>query len=481
MPFSRPTKRRRISKKAKKPGGAEEVLSAEIRSVRSNLDGDTDSIVKPFERFEQVNVKIVKLGSHGEGIGFTDNKRIVVVPFCLPEETVVAKVYHEVEDPPHALADLVQVVTPSEIRDESLIGCKYFGKCSGCQFQQISYTQQLKQKQLVVREAFERHMSIEESGDIDAVQGSPLQYGYRTKITPHFNDPKGEDLAIGFETKGRRKILDIEECPIATKTLNEALVKERFKVKEKIHTFRRGATLLLRESFDKEEKSPVCITDHKATVTELVGKHTFEFPAGSFFQNNNSILPLLTSYVHSEVQKGDIKHLVDTYCGAGFFACTSSSQDNKGIWTCPYETIHAIEVSPQSIDFAKRNASLNHLPLDKTFFHLGSAEAIFDKLGDIDGSASGLIIDPPRKGCDDVFLDQVLAFGPARIVYVSCNVHTQARDVKYLVDGNAKLQYKVEKIRPFDLFPQTYHVESVATLIRIDLHGRSEETMAPQV
>lgn len=257
-----------------------------------------------------------------------------------------------------------------------------------------------------------------------------------------------------------------------------------------IDTYKRGATLLLRDSLAIPGTEPgaednitpsldttvsdatvdalsssferhVCITDHKAIVRERVGRFLFEFPAGSFFQNNNSVLEPLTSYVRDAVlgmPDSPATHLVDAYCGSGLFAITLSPH---------FTRIAGVEISADSIRYARHNASLNKVPEGKCAFHAGKAEAIFDSVNDFPPAQTVVVIDPPRKGCDIAFMDQLIAFGPATVVYVSCNVHTQARDVGMMLKRSeevARGQYMLESLRGFDLFPQTAHVESVAVL-----------------
>lgn len=213
----------------------------------------------------------------------------------------------------------------------------------------------------------------------------------------------------------------------------------------------------------------VCITDQKATVREKVGDWIFEYNAGSFFQNNNSVLVPLTDYVRDAIfpssslstdsDPSPPTHLVDAYCGAGLFAITLSPH---------FKTVAGIELSADSIKFATRNAKLNNIPADKITFRAGDAAAIFKTVGEFPPDKSVLLIDPPRKGCDDKFIQQLLAFRCKTVVYVSCNVHTQARDVGIILKATENEEpgrkYVLDSIRGFDLFPQTAHVESVAVL-----------------
>jgi len=279
--------------------------------------------------------------------------------------------------------------------------------------------------------------------------------------------------------------MDIEECPIATPVLNEAYSPMRDDIEKKIYTYKKGVSLLLRDSLEiPGGNSPtattelgvkdnhICITDHKATVRERVGDLLFDYQAGSFFQNNNSVLVPLTSYVHDAIfpptptpastHPPPPTHLVDAYCGAGLFALTLASHFTK---------VAGIELSADSIRFATHNAKLNGLA-DKVSFRAGDAAQIFGVVGDFPPERTALVVDPPRKGCDEAFVRQLLAFRAQTVVYVSCNVHTQARDVGQIVSWSAeeegtadgKGKYVVESLRGFDLFPQTAHVESVVVL-----------------
>ena len=252
----------------------------------------------------------------------------------------------------------------------------------------------------------------------------------------------------------------------------------------KIYGYKKAASLLLRDSLEipggnsptattglAAEDVHVCITDPKATVRERVGDLLFDYQAGSFFQNNNSVLVPLTSYVRDAIfppisasvsSTLPPTHLVDAYCGAGLFALTLAPN---------FTQVAGIELSADSIRFATHNAELNGLA-HKVSFRAGDAAQIFSAVADFPSDRTALVVDPPRKGCDEAFIRQLLRFRAQTIVYVSCNVHTQARDVGQIVswsaekgaDGDGKGKYVLESLRGFDLFPQTAHVESVAVL-----------------
>jgi tRNA (uracil-5-)-methyltransferase len=193
----------------------------------------------------------------------------------------------------------------------------------------------------------------------------------------------------------------------------------------------------------------------------MVGDYLFEYDAGSFFQSNNSLLPHMVSHVCDLIFAGGARptYLVDPYCGEELFGISRSAG---------FERVAGIELSQTSIACAKRNAQLNSISSDKISFLSGEASNIFATVKDFPPEQTVVIIDPPRKGCDDLFLKQLVNFRCRTVVYVSCNVHTQARDIGTIVrstmgDGEGR-RYRMETLRGFDLFPQTAHVESVALL-----------------
>jgi len=597
----RPAKRqKKFHKQSKRErgiveGSTEDVLLADVREILASVKlgnsvalnepcdqdaEDTGSVSKPTlpERFVEIEVKIDTLSSTGDGVGTSTlyPDHVFVVPFSLPGDTVLAKLITHFPEQKYSLSDFVSVISPSSQRDDALVKCPYFATCSGCQLQMLSYPRQLLHKRSIIQRAYRNFSNLapELVPEVEDTIPSPMEYGYRTKLTPHFDGPKNGPTKsqkrngarasfesvpeIGFMKKGTRKTLDIEDCPIGTEAVRGGLRSERSRVTREIGKYSRGATLLLREDtkrvgekFAKLEKieeikaieeaveagnvvknsdpnntvpeetasangerganseahadhgftkigdgaettkalpndaedaeaAPaftdvkICVTDSNATTTEYIDDFIFTNPAGAFFQNNNSILPRFTSYVRSLIApytesqathppipdspaRLPITHLLDAYSGSGLFTITLS----------PLNLISTgIDISPQSIASATQNARLNKLPADKFAFQAADASAIFKEL-DAPPDQTVVVIDPPRKGCDRLFLEQLLAFGPRLLVYVSCNVHTQARDVGQLVEGAEGRRYELKSLRGLDFFPQTGHVEGVAVLERV--------------
>jgi 23S rRNA (uracil1939-C5)-methyltransferase/tRNA (uracil-5-)-methyltransferase len=276
-----------------------------------------------------------------------------------------------------------------------------------------------------------------------------VEYGYRSKITPHFNAPRpgAAELPIGFLRQGTRfDIIDVPRCEIATAPINARLAESRANVRAKAAAgeYQRGGTLLLRDA------SGQVTTNYDEIITETVGDLKLRFLARDFFQNNPFILPAFTGYVREQAAASGAKFLVDAYCGSGLFALTAARA---------FEKVAGVEISESSIVFARQNAGANGIA--NATFQAGDASAIFAGLT-FPAADTAVIIDPPRKGCDEVFLNQLFAYGPRSVVYVSCDPATQMRDLKaFLAAG-----YALTAVQPFDLFPQTRHLECVITLQR---------------
>ena len=517
-----------------KEGSNEEVLIADVRALmqKHSISARDSTKEEPTvdnalpEPFTEIELTISELSSTGDGLALIpDTTQVAVVPFTAPGDVVTAKVIRHLQDQSYTLTDFVKVVQPSQHRDQSLVQCPYFAACSGCQFQMLPYSFQLAHKKTIVEKAYKNFCDLPASviPKVEDTIGSPLQYGYRTKLTPHFDGPQGcrrdrrqgnrpvfeEVPPIGYMLKGTRKTLDIEDCPIGTDAVRIGLKRERQRVKDELDKYQRGATLLCRENTEripnnksqsdgaakpaeegdaKEQAAApttdlskddavmedrgayihrkTCITDPNAISTEYVDDFRFDNPAGSFFQNNNSLLPSFTQYIRDHILPKDqpadaprITNLIDAYSGSGLFTITLSSLFNNSI---------GIDIAASSIKSATKNAELNNLSPSNARFIAGDANDLFASVK-FPAAETAVVLDPSRKGCDENFLRQLLQFGPERVCYVSCNVHTQARDVGILVGGIAGVNggeglYEIESLRGFDFFPQTGHVEGVAIL-----------------
>ncbi len=385
---------------------------------------------------------------------------VVMVPFTLPGEKVRVRVYRNYKN--YSEADLLEVLTPSPHRIAPR--CPLFGRCGGCQYQHLAYAEQLKWKRQQVEELLKYMAGVEFA--VAPVIGSPRKFGYRSKITPHFKaweggpgsrraaadrevaPPQEERLPpIGFLKQGSRfDLVDVPACPIATPEINARLPEVRAKTRQRLAAgeYKRDATLLLRHAQEG------VVTDYDAVIHEQVGALKLHFLARDFFQNNPFILPAFTGYVREQAAGSGAKYLVDAYCGSGLFALSCAPA---------FTRVAGVELSATSVKFATENAAANGIT--NAIFHAGDAAQIFAGL-DFPPADTAVVIDPPRKGCDESFLAQLFAFGPRAVVYVSCDPATQMRDLKgFLAAG-----YALTAVQPFDLFPQTRHLECVITLAR---------------
>ena len=391
----------------------------------------------PYPYHHLLDLEIESITNLGLGIG-RDNGWVVQVPYVLPGERIKARIYRNHKN--YSSADCISVVKASSNRVEP--SCDLFGECGGCQYQHMEYAAQLEWKQKQVEDSFARIGGIEFT--VNQPIPSPQKYGYRSKLTPHFEKPHpAHSFKVGFLKQGTRRVLvDIDQCPIATPAINQAMLPAKQRLQDRLHGLKKGGTLLFRDT------NQSISTDPNEFVQERVGNLTFQFRAGEFFQNNPFILTDLVNYVIQQSQPQESSFLIDAYCGSGLFGISAASYFKKVI---------GIEISREGFLGAQANAELNRIT--NTEFILGDASSIFDTI-DSTFRPCTLLVDPPRKGCDQNFLSQALAFSPNYIVYISCDPATQARDAKILMDGG----YSILDIQPFDLFPQTRHIESVMTL-----------------
>lgn len=394
----------------------------------------------PFQYHQQLDVRIDNLTNEGAGVARAGGW-VIFVPFVLPGELVRVRIYRNHKN--FSEADLVEVLEPSPNRIANP-PCPIFGICGGCQYQHMAYEEQLHWKRRQVAELLKHMARIEHP--VQEVIPSPVQYGYRSKITPHFQKPRANGIEdIGFLRMGARSALvDVPHCYIAMDAINDKFAAVREEVRAKADTFKRGGTLLLRAA-----NNGVLTNTHDIAQEDVDGVR-FEFQAGDFFQNNPFILPQFVRYAIDEAKATGAKYLVDAYCGSGLFAISAARE---------FQEIIGVEISESAVKKAAHNAELNGLTNCR--FIAADAREVFKDVAH-PGAETVVLIDPPRAGCSPEFLQQLFAFGPKGIVYVSCNPATQMRDLILLTGAG----YQLGAVQPFDLFPQTKHLECVMTLTK---------------
>ncbi|KAB2647357.1 MAG: class I SAM-dependent RNA methyltransferase [Verrucomicrobia bacterium] len=367
---------------------------------------------------QTLKVTINDLAFGGEGVARV-NDFVLFIPYVIPGETVEVEVI-EVKKA-FGRAKLISVITPSV--DRATPECKHFGACGGCQYQHIAYPAQLAMKRKQIADIFQRIGGIAQ--DIVApVVPCPRPYGYRNRIMirSQWNKPE-QRLNIGFVRADCGLVEDIFECKIAEPALNEQITHVRNNPPPK-----GGIKVVLR-----------------------IAPKDWEVPRDSFFQNNFFLLPGLVDTVRSALTAAGTKHLVDLYCGVGFFGIALASA---------VESFVGVECDRMAITAARKNAAMKNAT-NGEFISANVEDALPNLVNKFSAAATSVLIDPPRKGCLPQTLQLLRDQRPAQIIYVSCNPATMARDLNILcADG----VFTLAKVTPLDMFPQTQHVECVADL-----------------
>jgi tRNA/tmRNA/rRNA uracil-C5-methylase (TrmA/RlmC/RlmD family) len=378
---------------------------------------------------DKLTVTVGDIAFGGEGVARLDNF-VVFVPFTAPGEMVEVQVT-EVKKR-FARATPLDVVSRSAERVAPL--CRYFGECGGCQYQHLDYGTQLRLKHRQISEIFQRLGHLDPAL-VAPVIPCPQPYGYRNRIMIRSQwDKFKQGLNIGFLRADSRLVVDIEECRIAEPALNEQIKHVR------AHPPPRGGI----------------------KVVLRIPPPGWEVPRDSFFQNNFFLLPQLVAEVGSRLRQAGTRHLVDVFCGVGFFCLELGGQVDSYI---------GVELDGMAIKAARQNAAARGRTNGE--FVAGAAEDILPGLlRRFPVRATTVLLDPPRTGCRQETLQMLRREKPAQVIYVSCDPATMARDLNVLC---AEGVFELAQVVPLDMFPQTSHVEAVA-----DLRSGSE-TLEPKL
>jgi tRNA/tmRNA/rRNA uracil-C5-methylase (TrmA/RlmC/RlmD family) len=372
----------------------------------------------PLKTGDKISLTIHDIAFGGEGVGRVDDF-VVFVPFVLVGETVETEITEVKKN--FARAKLLRVEKPSPERVAP--ECHYFGACGGCQYQHVEYAAQLRIKQKQIADLFERVGKIS-SDKIEPVIPCPSPYGYRNRIMirSQWNKPE-QKLNIGFIRGDCGLVEDIEECKISEPALNEQIKHVRANPPPK-----GGIKIVLR-----------------------VQPEDWDVPRDSFFQNNFFLLPKLVETVRGFLKSSGTKHLVDLYCGVGFFGIELADL---------VESFVGVEYDQLAITAARKNAAARKIS-NGEFIPAKVEEILPELLKKFSPEKSAVILDPPRKGCWPETLALLREMRPAQVIYVSCHPATMARDLNILcADG----VFELARVQPLDMFPQTQHVECVADL-----------------
>jgi len=402
---------------------------------------------------ETQNVTIERYGSGGEGVARLSDGRVVFVRGGARGDEVEIRITKE--QPRSARAEISRIITPSPHRIEP--DCKVYPECGGCDFRHITYEEELDLKLRRINDALERigglTIRAEEiltTGQVD---------GYRNKVTLH-----SDGTSLGFYKPESHEVVPIETCRLLKDDLNEAVGKmvennplravgSRFKA-DKVACEK----VAPRESADDDETA----SDKNAKVVLRSGKNGMEkpleeeldgltFQIKGFFQVNTDATLLLCNKAREYAGMAKDETLIDLYCGIGTFTLFVGRDAGRAL---------GVESNPNAVNVAKKNAQ--HNKLDHIDFVEADAGEINADVLNLEIAPDCVIVDPPRKGLSQGAVREILQLKPKRIIYISCDPATLARDLKRL-EG-----YEPKEICAIDMFPRTANVEICCLLNFVD-------------
>ncbi len=474
---------------------------------------------KRYEKNQLVTLEVEDIGSEGEGIGHVDGYALFVKD-AVPGDVIEAKILKAKKN--YAYARLEKVLEPSPFRVPAR--CKDARACGGCQLQALSYEKELELKARKVRGNLIRiggFAAEEIDGKTEAILGMDDPWHYRNKAQYPIGTDREGNLIAGFYAGRTHSIIPNLECHLGSEingVLLEAILDwmKAHHISAYDETEHQGLVrhVLLREGFatgevmvclvingkglpeqeDLVQRILKCDLGNRAVksisfssntsdtnvimgksydviygqgyIEDTIGQVRFRISPLSFYQVN----PAQTFRLYSQaLEYADLQGsetVWDLYCGIGTISLFLAQRAGK---------VCGVEIIPQAIDNARENAAINGIK--NAEFFVGAAESVLPafyagELTEVSGGSKEarkdedflhpdvIVVDPPRKGCDEACLNTMLQMAPDRIVYVSCDSATLARDLRILCDGG----YEIRKIRPVDMFPHTVHVETVVLL-----------------
>jgi 23S rRNA (uracil1939-C5)-methyltransferase len=455
----------------------------------------------PVEKNKVYDLDIVSLGSNGEGIGRVDGYTLFV-PGALPGDSIKVKVVKTKKT--YGYGIIADILLPSPNRIEAK--CPVAHKCGGCDLQHLAYNAQLEYKQSLIKESLVRIGQLDSdfvTRIMEPLIGAEETYFYRNKVQYPVREEHGV-IRIGFYAKNTHRIVETECCYIQN-PFNEVIVKElrEFMIEHRIPAYNEETTkglvrhLVIRRSYhydryqvtlvingtklpqqaelekrlqalEKVESFSININQEpnnvilgKTLITSFGPKYLvdkinhieYHISPLSFYQVNPKQTEKLYAKALEYAGLTGNETVLDLYCGIGTISLFLGQQAKEVI---------GVEIVEAAILDAKQNAEINKAT--NVHFYVGKAEDIVPDLYKNNGlRADVVVVDPPRKGCEESLLETIVQISPQTIVYVSCDPGTLARDVKYLVENG----YSVEKVCGVDMFSHTVHVETICLLQKI--------------
>ncbi len=466
----------------------------------------TDSGTKPsasaasWQQGQLIDVEIQNLSPTGEGVGrWGEDQRVVFVPDTVPGDRISARLVRV--KPKYAHAQLQELIEPSTHRIRP--HCIVADKCGGCQWQPVDYAYQIQAKQDQVIQALERIGKFA-NPPVDEILAAPSPLGYRNKVTYPLSNRRShgeKKVQAGYYRKGSHRIVNLNQCPVQDPLLDPLLaaIKQDLQdlewpiYNEKTHegiirhlsmrVGRRTGEILITLVVCNDDipvlgaQAAAWMRDHPGIVgvclninaertNRLFGNRTdcivgrpylredfaglqFHIQANTFFQVYTEQAETLLEAILAELNLKGHETVLDAYCGIGTLSLPIARQVAQVV---------GLEVQKEAVENAIANAALNNIT--NVTFQTGKVETL---LSVQDETPDVVLVDPPRKGCSEAVIDQLLELKAPRLVYMSCNPATLARDLKALCQGG---DYQLKRVQPADFFPQTAHVECAAFLER---------------
>ena len=452
-----------------------------------------------WQQDEILKVAITDLSNTGDGVGRWED-RVVFVPNTVPGDEMRVKMTKVKAT--HGFGIPAGIIKPSP--DRVRAACIVADKCGGCQWQQVSYEKQLEAKHHLVVDTLVRIGKLSVGGpdgvQVDPVMGAAKQLGYRNKATYPLGLSQMQAVQAGYYRKGSHRLVNLNQCPVQDDRLDPLLAEVKQDIQDrgwKIYDERShkghlkhlslrvgqrtGQILLtlisrsvkLKGIHEQAEQwmarypnvvgvlvnlnwkrtnaifgpDTYCIAGQPYLEEEFAGL-TFHIQPSTFFQVNTTQAERLLEQIKTELALTGEETLVDAYCGVGTFTLPLARRVKQCI---------GLEAFIESVKQAEENAALNKI--ENVAFKIGDVAELMPQL---EATPDILLIDPPRKGCEPAVLEAMIALKPERIVYISCNPATLARDLQVLCETGG---YQLTRVQPADFFPQTSHVECAAFLV----------------
>jgi len=418
-----------------------------------------------------MKLKIEKLIYGGYGLARTDEK-VVFVKAGVPGDEVDVEIAEEKKS--FDIAYINNILEPSKHRVDPQ--CEYFGKCGGCQWQNIDYQYQLKAKEQILKESIQKIAGINDF-EIKPIVPSQNKYSYRNRVTLHIDTVNGKHI-LGFKEEKSHKLVSIEQCTISSDNISNLVQKiskliTGYDAKEfpfeKIFISDIGKIPALSLSPKKNSSESEVNSLFYKLKERIQGidisidnkeEKNFEFKVlGLKFISSPSVFAQGNSIINEQLIKTLIKwadlkkneNVMDLYCGYGNFSLNIARKVKQ---------VLSIDNNKKAIKFAIKNAKLNSIR--NCIFEDWDVKKYLQRHKPKEDQDL-VILDPPRTGAKEI-IKSIININPKKILYVSCNPTTLARDLKELINSG----YKLNKVQPFDMFPQTFHIESLSFLEKIN-------------